>query len=73
MKELYSQHPDGQDILLTTSVNVIVTPSRQVTHANIWADEETKQRDWILRRHFAFVPPTVSQDHYQLGPPELHP
>jgi hypothetical protein len=77
MKDLYAQHLDGQDILLTTSINVVVTPSHRVTHVNRWADEETKQPpatrgDWILRRHFAFVPPTVSQDHYQLGPRELH-
>ena len=43
---------------------------------NRLTDGETKQCPktrgvWILRRHFAFVPPTAFQDHYQLGPREL--
>ena len=62
---------------MNASVNVVVTPSHRITHVNRWADEETKQSpettgDWILRRHLAFVPPAVFQDHYHLGPRELH-
>ena len=77
MKELYAQHLDGQEIPMNASINVVVTSSHRITDVNRFADQETKQvpktrGDWILRRHFAFVPPKVLQDHYQLGPRELH-
>ena len=77
MKELYAQHLDGRDIPMNASINVVVTPSHRITNVNRFADQETKQvpktrGDWILRRHFAFVPPEAFQDHHQLGPRELH-
>ena len=77
MKELYAQHLVKREPPLTASINVVVTPSHRVTHVNRLADEGTKQSpktrgDWIMRRHFASVPPTVFQDHYRLGPRELH-
>ena len=76
MKELYAQHLDKREPPLTASINVVVTPSHRVTHVNRLADGETKQSpktrgDWIMRRHFAFVPPAAFQDHYQLSPREL--
>ena len=76
MKELYAQHLDGVNLGNVTSVNIVATPSHRITHFNRLADEGTKQPpktrgDWIMRRHFAFVPPAVFQDHYQLGPREL--
>ena len=77
MKDLYAQQLDGQEVPMHACVNVVVTPSHRITHAKRLADVETKQSlktrgDWILRRHFAFVPLAVFQDHYQLGPRELH-
>ena len=77
MKELYAQHLDGQEVPMTASINVVVTPSHRITNVNRLADQETKQvpktrGGWILRRHFAFVPPRVFHDHYQLGPREWH-
>lgn len=68
MKELYAQHVDEICLAGTSAVNVVVTPLHRVTHVNRLADEKTKQPpktrgEWIMRRHFSFVPPAAFHDH----------
>ena len=64
MKELYAQYLDKLFLTEASAVNVVVTLSHRVTHVNRLADGGTKQPprtrgDWIMRRHFAFVPPAA--------------